>query len=247
MVIPLKAHNISKAFGNEPVLRNLNLQLFEHETLSILGRSGCGKTTLLKILAGLETPDHGEVYLHDKNIDHMTPHKRDIVYLYQEALLFPHLTAFENIAFGLRLRKVTSEKITGRTNEMIDHLELGGMQDKMPHQLSGGQKQRVSFGRALITNSNVLLLDEPFGNLDADTRSSMQQLFKRIAEKLGITAIFVTHNIKEAILMGDRIARLDEGNLTTYSSVDTFISASESGVREEINFWKSLSNNAFSS
>lgn len=238
MVIPLRAQNISKAFGDEQVLDNLSLNVQEHETLSILGRSGCGKTTLLKILAGLEAPDQGTVEIQSSDIWSLPPHKRDVVYLYQEALLFPHLNVFENIAFGLRLRKLPDDEISKHTNEMIDHLELSGMAGKMPHQLSGGQKQRVSFGRALITNPSVLLLDEPFGNLDADTRGSMQEFFKRIAKDFQITAVFVTHNVKEAILMGDRIASMENGQLVIYPSPEEFIEAGKNGIKEEIQFWE---------
>jgi len=238
----LIAQHISKAFKNEQVLDDLSLQLKEHETLSILGRSGCGKTTLLKILAGLETPNEGNVRLKKgQNVYSLPAHKRDIVYLYQEALLFPHLNVFENIAFGLRLKKMDETEIVDRVNATIQRLELEGMQDKMPHKLSGGQKQRVSFGRALITDPSILLLDEPFGNLDADTRDSMQQLFKRIAEEFEITSVFVTHNVKEAILMGDRIAKLKNGQLRIYPTLKAFLDAGENMVQEEIEFWQSIS------
>lgn len=241
MVNPLEAQSITKSFGSERVLKELSLVLNNNETFSILGRSGSGKTTLLKILAGLEAPDTGKVLLKGKDILSLSPEKREIVYLYQEALLFPHLNVFENIAFGLELRKVERKIIKERTDRMIDHLQLEGMQEKMPHQLSGGQKQRVSFGRALITNPNVLLLDEPFGNLDADTRGDMQQLFKDIAENFNITAVFVTHNIKEAILMGDRIAKLEKGVLKTFSSIDEFVKSGDQAIQEEVSFWKSIS------
>ncbi|MFH5833302.1 ABC transporter ATP-binding protein [Halalkalibaculum sp. DA3122] len=241
MVNPLRAEHITKSFGDEQVLINLNMELQEYETLSILGRSGCGKTTLLKILAGLESPDQGSVWVGEKNIQSLSSSQRDIVYLYQEALLFPHINVFENIAFGLRLRKMDEKTVTKRTNKMINQLELNGMQDKMPHQLSGGQQQRVSFGRALITDPKVILLDEPFGSLDADTRSSMQNLFKRVADQINITAIFVTHNVKEAILMGDRIAKLDNGNLKMFDSIEAFVQSGENSVKEEIDFWQTIS------
>lgn len=243
MVIPLKAQYISKSFGSEKVLNDLSLQLHGQETLSILGSSGSGKTTLLKILAGIEPADHGNVMLRNTDIQSLSPQERDIVYLYQEALLFPHLTLFENIAFGLRLRKVEEDEIITHTNTMINKLGLSGMAEKMPHQLSGGQKQRTSFGRALIINPSVLLLDEPFGHLDANTRSSMQQLFKQIADDFQITAVFVTHNVKEAILMGDRIASLSNGNLTVFPSVEAFIESDNEKVKEEIKFWKSIDRN----
>jgi len=241
MVKPLKAKRISKAFDSEQVLDDLSLELHEHESLSILGRSGCGKTTLLKILAGLESSDQGTLWMGDKNVGSLSSNQRDIVYLYQEALLFPHLNVFENIAFGLRLRRLDEDAVTFRTNKMINQLELNGMQNKMPHQLSGGQQQRVSFGRALITNPKVILLDEPFGSLDADTRSAMQKLFKRVADEINITAIFVTHNVKEAILMGDRIAKLDNGKLTIFDSIEALVKSGESSIHEEINFWRTIS------
>ncbi|HKK46264.1 MAG TPA: ABC transporter ATP-binding protein [Balneolaceae bacterium] len=238
----LVAQHISKAFKNEQVLDDLNLQLDKHETLSILGRSGSGKTTLLKILAGLTAPDEGRVLINDQDVLSLAAHEREIVYLYQEALLFPHLNVFENVAFGLRLRKREGTEVNDRVDDMIQHLELDGLRDKMPHQLSGGQKQRVSFGRALITNPRVLLLDEPFGNLDADTRSSMQQLFKRIAKEFEITSVFVTHNVKEVILMGDRIAKLRNGQLRIYPTLEAFLGAEDNMVQEEIDFWQSVSN-----
>jgi ABC-type sugar transport system ATPase subunit len=238
--MPLKAEHITKSFGDEQVLDDLSLQLNPGETLSILGRSGCGKTTLLKILGGLEIPDSGQVLINGNNVQELRPQDRDIVYLYQEALLFPHLDIFENIAFGLRLRDFPEEDIAARTNEMIDRLGLSGMAEKMPHQLSGGQQQRVSFGRALITNPSVLLLDEPFGSLDADTRNNMQQFFTDIASEFDITAIFVTHNVKEAMLMGDRIGTLSKGKLSIFDSVNEFINSDNSIVQDEIAFWKSI-------
>ena len=237
---PLRATDISKAYGSEQVLKNLGLKLHEEETLSILGRSGCGKTTLLKILGGITAPDSGRVLIHQTDIQSLRPQDRDAVYLYQEALLFPHLNVFENIAFGLRLRKVEEREVKDRVDQMIGSLGLGGMSDKMPQQLSGGQKQRVSFGRALITNPSVLLLDEPFGNLDAHTRNEMQQLFRTMADSFKITAVFVTHNVKEAIRMGDRIGTLENGALRVYDSADAFIRSGNSSVRDEVNFWSSI-------
>ncbi len=236
----LEAKNIEKRFGEEPVLRSLNIGVAEHEMLSILGRSGSGKTTLLKVLAGLETMDSGQVWLEGRDIGSLPPNRRNIVYLYQEALLFPHLNVFENIAFGLRLRKVPKGEIKQRVGEMLANLELPEQAQKMPHQLSGGQRQRVAFGRALIINPKVLLLDEPFGALDAETRDSMQQLLKRIAREFAITAIFVTHSLKEAILMGDRIGMMEQGRLRLYKNKQDFIDDGRTGVQEELGFWKNL-------
>ena len=233
-----RLEHISKKFGSEEVLRDLRLQLPANKTLSILGASGCGKTTLLKIIAGLIEADSGEIFLAEKNITNVPANKRNIVYIYQEPLLFPHLNAFENIAFGLRIRKVAEEKIQQQVNQMISRLGLEEQWKKFPEQLSGGQRQRVAFGRAIIINPPVLLLDEPFAALDYETRSSMQKLFKEVAHEFGITSIFVTHDLKEAILMADEIALMKNGTLQQYDSVASFTNDPVSGVKNEISFWK---------
>jgi len=236
----LEVKDITKSFEQESVLRDLSLNVSAHETLSVLGKSGCGKTTLLKIIAGILEADSGTALLNGKDVHQMVPHKRSAVYLYQETLLFPHMNVFDNIAFGLRVRKVSEEEIQQRTKEMIVNLELEGKTNQMPHELSGGQRQRVAFGRALVINPEVLLLDEPFGNLDVETRESMQKLFKRIAKKYEITSLFVTHDLKEAILMGDRIALMKRGKLKVYNSTEEFVQDAEAGVQDEIEFWNSL-------
>jgi len=237
----LKIQHINKRFGEDHILRDLHIELDKHKTLSILGKSGCGKTTMLKMIAGLLEPDSGDIILDGININKLGPSERSIVYLYQEDLLFPHLSVFENIAFGLRIKKLPKDEITAKVGEMIEKLELTGHGKKMPHQISGGQRQRVSFGRAIITNPSLLLLDEPFGSLDAGTRKSMQKLFKNLAETFNITSLFVTHDLKEAILMGDEIGYMESGNLKVYKDLDRFISDPETGVGEEVNFWKGLS------
>lgn len=236
----LRLEHISKKFGSEEVLRDLRLQLPANKTLSILGASGCGKTTLLKIIAGLIEADSGEIFLAEKNITKVPANKRNIVYIYQEPLLFPHLNAFENIAFGLRIRKVAEEKIQQQVNQMISRLGLEEQWKKFPEQLSGGQRQRVAFGRAIIINPPVLLLDEPFAALDYETRSSMQKLFKEVAHEFGITSIFVTHDLKEAILMADEIALMKGGTLLHFDSVAAFTSDPVSGVTNEISFWEKI-------
>ncbi len=236
----LEVKNIEKSFHQEQVISALYLSLEAHKTLSILGKSGCGKTTMLKIIAGLETPDKGDIILNGNNINRLTPEKRGIVYLYQEDLLFPHLSVFENIAFGLRIKKADKNTISVKVNTMIQKLELEGQTDKMPHQLSGGQRQRVSFGRAIITNPSLLLLDEPFGSLDAGTRTRMQSLFKNLASEFNITSLFITHDLKEAILMGDEIGYMEKGNLKVYKDRDSFINDPLTGVQSEISFWDSL-------
>jgi ABC-type sugar transport system ATPase subunit len=238
----LEVKNIAKTFHQEEVVRDLNFSLHENKTLSILGKSGCGKTTMLKIISGLVDPDHGEILINGENIKDKVPEKRNIVYLYQEDLLFPHLNIFENIAFGLRLRMVGKEDVQQKVNQMITSLELQGQAQKMPHQLSGGQRQRVSFGRAIITNPSLLLLDEPFGSLDTGTRQRMQQLFKKLAKEFSITSLFVTHDLKEAILMGDEIGLMQKGRLTLYPSQEAFVGDPATGVKNEITFWDSLMN-----
>ncbi|MCF8243788.1 MAG: ABC transporter ATP-binding protein [Saprospiraceae bacterium] len=236
----LKINHISKTFGKEQVLQDLSFTLEAHRMLSILGRSGSGKTTLLKIIAGLEMPDSGTVELNGKTMNEVPAHLRNIVYLYQEPLLFPHLNAFENVAFGLRLRKLPETDIHQKTTEMLESLELGDQSKKMPGQLSGGQRQRVAFGRALIVEPQVLLLDEPFGALDTETRSAMQQLLKRMVATFKITTLFVTHDLKEALLMGDEMALMQGGILKKYETKAAFVQDARTGVGEEVAFWAAL-------
>lgn len=236
----LTVQDIGKCFGQQMVLQGVALSVAERQTLSVLGRSGCGKTTLLKIIAGLIAPDSGTVRLHGAEITQKPTEQRNVVYLYQEPLLFPHLTVFENIAFGLRLRRLPNNDLTHRTTRMLEHLELEAHTKKFPHQLSGGQKQRVAFGRAIIIAPDVLLLDEPFSSLDPETRASMQHLFKQLAQEYGIASLFVTHDLKEAILMGDSIGYMEAGKLTTFASRQEFINHPDYGARNEIEFWSSL-------
>ena len=236
----LDVRDLSKAFGTEVVLDRVSFTLAERQTLSVLGRSGCGKTTLLKLLAGLHEPDGGVILRRGADITRVPVEKRDVVYLYQEPLLFPHLSVFENLAFGLRLRKAPEEGIERDVAHMLLSLDLVDQRDKAPPQLSGGQKQRVSFGRALIVNPSLLLLDEPFSSLDAETRAQMQALFKKVAAEYAITAIFVTHDLKEALLMGDALCTIGAGRLKAYSSKQAFIADPDSGVMTEVDFWESL-------
>jgi ABC-type Fe3+/spermidine/putrescine transport system ATPase subunit len=154
--------------------------------------------------------------------------------------LFPNLNVFENIAFGLKIRKVASADIKSKVEEMLINLELTEHSKKMPHQISGGQKQRVAFGRALIINPPLILLDEPFSSLDVETRANMQALYKTIAKKFNITALFVTHDLKEALLMGDQISYMDNGGLEIFENKQDFINSDKTGVKNEIDFWNNL-------
>ncbi len=236
----LEVNNISKRYGSKSILNDVSFVLPAHRTLSILGKSGCGKSTLLKIISGIELQDEGLIILQGKNISLLNPNKRNIVYLFQEALLFPHLNVYENIAFGLRIRKEKPAQIASKVDAMLQSLELTEHVLKMPHQLSGGQKQRVAFGRALIINPPLILLDEPFSSLDVEIRSSMQQLYKTIAKQFEINALFVTHDLKEALLMGDLISYMEGGKLEIYESKQQFINDSRTGVLNEITFWNEL-------
>lgn len=234
----LELDGIEKAFGGTPVLRGVSGGVEEGQTLSVLGRSGCGKTTLLKIIAGLEDADAGAIRLRGDDLAGQKPQARGTVYLYQEPLLFPHLNVTENVAFGLRLRG--AENVAERVEKMLADLGLAAHARKAPHQLSGGQKQRVAFGRAAIVSPALLLLDEPFANLDVAIRADMQRLFQRLAARYEITALFVTHNLKEALLMGDRLAHMREGRLKTYATREAFIEDPAAGVQDEIAFWNDL-------
>lgn len=236
----LKVENIVVNYGENSIIRDLSFSIGEKQTLAVLGKSGCGKTTLLKTISGLLTPSSGNIYLKGENLGTTLANERNIIYLNQEALLFPHLNVFENIAFGLRVKKEATHKIKDSVGQMLVNLGLEGYDKKMPTQLSGGQRQRVSFGRALILNPAVLLLDEPFGSLDTQTRSKMQGFYKEIAEKFAITSVFVTHDVKEAMLMGDKIALMDKGSLEEFESKQAFIEDERTGAKQEMDFWNTL-------
>ncbi|MDR9418072.1 ABC transporter ATP-binding protein [Gracilimonas sp.] len=236
----IEVKNLSKSFGDEKVLKELSFTHQKHQTLSILGESGSGKSTLLKIMAGLLDEFTGDIQVDEKSIGHLKPQDRGAVYLYQEPLLFTHLNVEENIAFGLRIKGEDSERVAAETARMIQQLKLTGQEKKYPNQLSGGQKQRVAFGRAFIIHPRILLLDEPFASLDPGTREEMQILFKEIAEKEKITSLFVTHDLKEALMTGDRFGMMIDGKLKVYESREDFIEDSGTGVKQEIEFWRNL-------
>lgn len=236
----LIAQHIAKSFGKESVLHDISLEVPQGKTMAVLGRSGCGKTTLLKILAGLEDLDNGFVFLNKKNVTATPPHKRKMVYAYQEAMLFPHLNVFDNIAFGLKIQKASKPEIDNRVGEMLEEIGLQGFGKKRAHELSGGQAQRVAFGRALITEPEVLLLDEPFGKLDVETRAHMQTFFQQVTRSRQIHTIFVTHDLKEALRVGDLLAYMDQGKLFTFSDQQAFLNDPRTGAKEEKAFWDSL-------
>lgn len=236
--------NITKSYGAEQVLKGICATVPKGEVMSILGTSGSGKTTFLRCLAGLEAMDTGTLFWENTPLHPLSPQQRGIVYLYQEPLLFPHLSVSDNLGFGLKVRRWAKAKRQAKIDQLLNELGLEAHAHKKPHQLSGGQQQRVNFGRAIIIEPRVLLLDEPFGNLDTGTRQKMQQLFQRVARQHLITSIFVTHDIKESLLMGHQWAMLREGVLHHYADVKGFLADPATGAHAEIDFWTKLNNDA---
>lgn len=225
---------------SQPLFAALEFSVAQGQTFAVIGSSGCGKTTLLRVLAGLATADRGEILINGRDVTALEPRHRHALYLYQEPLLFPHLDVFENIAFGLRLQRRSEAAIRAEVEAMLAELELEGYGHRHPDSLSGGQRQRVSFGRALVVKPALLLLDEPFSNLDPDTRNSMQNLFKRVAAHHRITAVFVTHDLKETLIVGDGFGRLAGGVLRCYPDRAAFCADPATGVQREHNFWQEM-------
>lgn len=238
--LPLHVDDLGVNLGGQRVLQGVSLAIDTGATLAIIGASGCGKTTLLRAIAGLLPLTAGRIVLGAQRVDVLPPQRRGIVYLNQEPLLFPHLNVFDNIAFGLRLRHRAERTIRKQVEELLMQLELDGLAARPPQALSGGQRQRAAFGRALIVAPSLLLLDEPFSNLDPETRISMQQVFKRLAHARGITALFVTHDLKESLRMGDHFAMLRGGRLQHYANRAAFCADPATGVAREASFWNDL-------
>jgi spermidine/putrescine transport system ATP-binding protein len=192
-------------------VRGLDLAIREGEFFSLLGPSGCGKTTTMRMIAGFEEPTRGGIRLHGADVTGIPPNKRDVNMVFQSYALFPHMTVFENVAFGLRRKKAAKEEITRRVGEMLEIVDLGGRGERRPRELSGGQQQRVALARALVNRPRALLLDEPLGALDLKLRQAMQVELKRIQREVGITFVYVTHDQGEALTMSDRIAVMNDG------------------------------------
>lgn len=209
----VQIRNVNKSYGSNLVVKNLSLDVYEGEFLTILGSSGCGKTTTLRMVAGFEQPTSGEILVQDESIAEKEPFERDVNTVFQSYALFPHMTVFDNVAYGLKMKKVPKKEIYTRVMEMLELVQLGGFEKRMPSQLSGGQKQRVAIARALINRPKVLLLDEPLGALDLKLRKQMQLELKRLQRKLNITFMYVTHDQEEALSMSDRIAVMHDGIL----------------------------------
>ena len=210
--------NISKSFGKKEVISNLSLEMEDGKFTTLLGSSGCGKTTLLRMIAGLETPDSGEILFDDapvfskeKGIN-IPPEKRNLSFVFQDFALWPHMTVFENVAFGLRARK-QKEGIKERVEEALDAVKLSDLAGRYPHELSGGQQQRVSFARAIIVKPQCILFDEPLSALDAQLRETMRVEIKQMTSKLNMTSVFVTHDQSEAMSMSDCIVVMNGGKI----------------------------------
>ncbi len=192
-------------------VHDTSLDIAPGEFVTLLGPSGCGKTTTLRMIAGFESPDEGEIYLGDEAINILPPNKRDTAMVFQSYALLPHYNVFDNVAYGLKLRKVPKEEIKERVTKILELVELSGMEARMTNQLSGGQQQRVALARALVLEPSVLLFDEPLSNLDAKLRVSMRTEIRRIQQKTGITAVYVTHDQSEAMALSDRIIIMNKG------------------------------------
>ena len=208
--------NVTKRFGNVVAINKLSLEAKNKEFLVLLGPSGCGKTTALRCIAGLETPEEGDIYIGDRLVNDLDPKERDVAMVFQSYALYPHMTVFNNLAFPLENMKVPKNEIDRKVRQVAKLLEIETLLDRKPKQLSGGQQQRVALGRAIVREPKVFLMDEPLSNLDAKLRVYMRAELKKLQEKLGVTTIYVTHDQVEAMTMGDKIAILKDGFLQQF-------------------------------
>lgn len=209
----IKIQNISKLFGEARAIDHVDIVIEQGEFFTLLGPSGCGKTTLLRTLAGFYQQDEGDLYFDKVNINRTPAHKRNIGMVFQNYAIFPHMTVFENVAYGLKARKVKKDQIDIRVTEALDMVELTHLKDRSPSQLSGGQQQRVALARAIVIHPGLLLMDEPLSNLDAKLRVKMREDIRRLQKDLNITTIYVTHDQEEALAVSDRIAVMKDGKV----------------------------------
>lgn len=209
--IDVELLNVTKKFGDFVAVDSVSLQVWDGEFFSLLGPSGCGKTTCLRLIAGFELPTEGEIKIGGKTMGDIPAYKRPVNTVFQNYALFPHMTIFENVAFGLEMKRISKAEIRTRVQETLEMVRLPQLADRKPRQLSGGQQQRVALARALVNRPQVLLLDEPLSALDLKLRKAMQLELKELQQQVGITFVFVTHDQEEAITMSDRIAVMNEG------------------------------------
>ncbi len=215
-IISLK--NITVSFHGQTILKDFNLDIKDGEFVTLLGSSGCGKTTTLRIIGGFVKPDSGEILFAGKNVNNLPAHKREVNTIFQNYALFPHLNVYENIAFGMRLHKKSEDDIKEQVTKMLKVVSLPGFENRNVSSLSGGQQQRVAIARALVNHPKVLLLDEPLGALDLKLRKDMQTELKNIQKQMGITFIFVTHDQEEALSMSDTVVVMDKGSIQQIGS-----------------------------
>jgi ABC-type spermidine/putrescine transport systems, ATPase components len=215
----IRLKDIRVSYDNKNnILEGLNLDIQKGELVSLLGPSGCGKTTTLRVIAGFIEPNDGQFLLEDEDLTHVPVHKRNFGLVFQSYSLFPHLTVFDNVAFGLKLKKLDKNVIQEKVDAMIKACDLEGLGQRFPKELSGGQRQRVALARALVIEPKILLLDEPLSNLDAKLRINMRIEIKRIQKKLGITTIFVTHDQEECFSISDKVAVMNKGVIEQYDT-----------------------------
>jgi len=212
-MIAIRIKQLTKHFGSVVALQQLDLTINPGELFFLLGSSGCGKTTLLRCLAGFQAPDQGEIFFGDENVTQLAPHRRNTGMVFQNYALWPHLTVAENVAFGLEERRLPADEVRRRTAEALESVHMSGQAARRPNELSGGQQQRVALARALVVRPRCLLLDEPLSNLDAQLRLELRAEIRRICKEFKLTTVYVTHDQKEALAMSDRVAILDAGRI----------------------------------
>jgi iron(III) transport system ATP-binding protein len=212
-MVNISINEVTKTFGEVIAVDDISIDIEEGELFTLLGPSGCGKTTLLRVIAGFYNPDHGQIFFGNDNVTKMPPHKRETGMVFQNYAIWPHMKVFDNVAFGLEIRKIPSEEIQKRVDAILEAVRLGGFGDRTPFQLSGGQQQRVALARALVINPKVLLLDEPLSNLDAKLRVEMRHELIRIQKEFGTTTVYVTHDQEEALSISDRVAVINQGRI----------------------------------
>jgi spermidine/putrescine ABC transporter ATP-binding subunit len=214
----LKVNNLNKSFGKVKAVQDVSFEATEGKVLSLLGPSGCGKTTTLRCIAGFENPDRGDICLDNKKITFIPPEKRGIGMVFQNYALWPHMTVYGNLSFALQIRKVPKPEISERVKKVLSIVQLEGYEDRYPRQMSGGQQQRIAMARALVFEPEIMLLDEPLSNLDAQLREEMRFEFTELQKKLGITAVYVTHDQAEALVISDKIVILNQGKIVQSGS-----------------------------
>ncbi len=209
----MRLHRVTKAFGATPAVVDVTLSVAEGAFTTLLGPSGCGKTTTLRMIAGFYDPDRGEIYVRGRPQRGVPPHRRPVSIVFQDYALFPHMTVFDNVAYGLRVRRVAPAAVRERVQAMLELLDLGGLAGRYPHELSGGQQQRVALARSLVIEPEVLLMDEPLSNLDAALRVRVRGEIRALQRRLGITTIYVTHDREEALGISDQVAVMHQGRV----------------------------------